>query len=735
MIGHSEHYDKAVTASSRRMFARAIFDLVDPDAQIDSVEVNEEHDISLLEQVTTRGRGSTDQRIVSLELNRWFLDGSFEVRPDNPADQEGQVGWISEDICGLDGVFSMPQPYIQMDVTGLSILQAVTLEFSDDELDGVPADMTLDMWSGNSLIETAVMKDNTDPIVVIGNFTAVNPTRIRLTINRWSVPFRRVRMPRFMLGLHEYWDSSIIQDVDIYSEVTFSGLKIPYSSCTLRVENKDHRFDPYAPNSLFSSIEERQALVVDLGIRLEDGSVEWLPGGTFYQQSAGWKLQDLTVSWELLDIIGMLVKRKFVIPDALPTTLGGWIGAMMSSLGVNFSGKYIVDEDVSGIGLTATEEAVTEKTCGEILRFACMATNTWPRQDFETGFLRVGKLEHLEGNRITLDNMPKFPEMSANDDIADITFRLDEGEVVFPGNNTDSEISLSVKNPFVHTSDDARKAVISCLFEYGGRSFSVVSRGNPSSECGDIQSVDTQFLTTISARLYKQQLKLDRGVMRQMPSYLVQSPNDSMYENKVVLTGSGTWESPVDGTIKVTLIGGGTGGRGGGGGHMVTQGREIEKAEGGTGGDGGNVYVFETVAEVGQLFDYYCGLAGAGGNGGTGAQLGENYGSDFGENGEFGAVGEDTTFGVYTSESGVRYPIGIMDIQSGSVYAQSGGNDGSRILGSYGSGGAGGIKGKDGLYVWILNKQTDQMFKYTASYAKSGTDGERGQDGCVIIEW
>lgn len=735
MIGHSEHYDKAVTASSRRMFARAIFDLVDPDAQIDSVEVNEEHNISLLEQVTTRGRGSTDQRIVSLELNRWCLDGSFEVRPDNPADQEGQVGWISEDICGLDGVFSMPQPYIQMDVTGLSILQAVTLEFSDDELDGVPADMTLDMWSGNSLIETVVMKDNAESIVVIGNFTAVNPTRIRLTINRWSVPFRRVRMPRFMLGLHEYWDSSIIQDVDIYSEVTFSGLKIPYSSCTLRVENKDHRFDPYAPNSLFSSIEERQALVVDLGIRLEDGSVEWLPGGTFYQQSAGWKLQDLTVSWELLDIIGMLVKRKFVIPDALPTTLGGWIGAMMSSLGVNFSGKYIVDEDVSGIGLIATEEAVTEKTCGEILRFACMATNTWPRQDFETGFLRVGKLERLEGNRITLDNMPKFPEMSANDDIADITFRLDEGEVVFPGNNTDSEISLSVKNPFVHTSDDARKAVISCLFEYGGRSFSVVSRGNPSSECGDIQSVDTQFLTTISARLYKQQLKLDRGVMRQMPSYLVQSPNDSMYENKVVLTGSGTWESPVDGTIKVTLIGGGTGGRGGGGGHMVTQGHEIEKADGGTGGDGGNVYIFETVAEVGQLFDYYCGLAGDGGNGGAGAQVGANYGSDFGENGEFGAVGEDTTFGVYTSESGVRYPIGIMDIQSGSVYAQTGGADGSKILGSYGSGGAGGIRGKDGLYVWVLNKQTDQMFKYTASYAKSGMDGERGRDGCVIIEW
>ena len=735
MIGHSEHYDKAVTASSRRMFARAIFDLVDPDAQIDSVEVNEEHDLSLLEQVTTRGRGSTDQRIVSLELNRWFLDGSFEVRPDNPADQEGQVGWISEDICGLDGVFSMPQPYIQMDVTGLSILQAVTLEFSDDELDGVPADMTLDIWSGNSLIETAVMKDNTEPVVVIGNFTAVNPTRIRLTINRWSVPFRRVRMPRFMLGLREYWDGSIIQDVDIYSEVTFSGLKIPYSSCTLRVENKDHRFDPYAPNSLFSSIEERQAIVVDLGIRLEDGSVEWLPGGTFYQQSAGWKLQDLTVSWELLDIIGMLVKRKFVIPDALPTTLGGWIGAMMSSLGVNFSGKYIVDEDVSGIGLTATEEAVTEKTCGEILRFACMATNTWPRQDFDTGFLRVGKLERLEGNRITLDNMPKFPEMSANDDIADITFELDDGEVVFPGNNTDSEISLSVKNPFVHNTDDARKAVISCLFEYGGRSFSVVSRGNPSSECGDIQSVDTQFLTTISARLYKQQLKLDAGVMRQMPSYLVQSPNDSMYENKVVLTGDGTWESPVDGTIKVTLIGGGTGGRGGGGGNNLIQGEKDppEDTEGGTGGEGGKVYIFETVAEVGQRFSFSCG---AGGSGGKKGRAGSGHsGRRYGEDGTVGEPGTDTFFGLYDSAGGVRYSVGIMDIQSGAVYAQKGGDQGGLVLGGLGSGGAGGVNGKNGLWIYVYNKQTGEWFYDEAAPAKDGTDGKDGQDGCIVVEW
>ena len=724
MIVHTEAYDKAVTASSRRMFARAVFDLVDPDAEITGVTTNSESEISLTDQVVNRGVGSSDQRIATLELDRWVLDGSFVIPPENPADRVGQVGWETDDISGSDGAFAMPYPYIEMALTNVSILQAVSLEFSDDPLDGYPVDFYVELWSGSSLLETVEITGNTGNIVVVGDFTVNNPTKIRLTIQKWSVPYRRVRLARFMLGLFENWDSSVIQDIDIYTEVTFSGLKIPYSSCTIRVENKNHRFDPYAPNTIFTSIEERQAIVVDLGLRLEDGSVEWIPGGTYYQQSAGWSLQDLTVSWELLDIIGMLVKRKFVIPSTLPTTLAGWIGAIMSSLGVNFSKKYIVDSNVGAIALTATADKVAEKNCGEILRFACMATNTWPRQDFETGFLRVGKLERLEGNRITLDNMPSYPEMSANDDIADITFELDSGEVTFPGNNTESEISLSVKNPFVHTVEDARKAVISCLFEYGGRSFDVVSRGNPTSECGDIQSVDTQFLSTISARLYKQQLKLDAGVMKDMPSYFVQSPNDSMYENKVVLTGDGTWTAPVAGTIKVTLVGGGTGGMGGGGGNMHSEWNNPEDNAGGIGGDGGKVYIVETTVTKDQVLSFSCGTGGAAGAGGSA-----------GNDGKPGAIGTDTTFGVYSSAGGVRYAVGLMDIQSGAVYAQKGGDYGYLVDGLNGSGGAGGKQGKNGRRVTYTNPETGESYTKTKARPQAGGPGQPGKDGCVIVEW
>src|SRR5699024_5343820 len=148
---------------------------------------------------------------------------------------------------------------------------------------------------------------------------------------------------------YEEWDNSTLSSADIYTEVTFSGLAMPYSTCTLTVYNENHRFDPYAPSSVFQSIEERQSLKVDAGVRLEDGSVEWLPAGVDCQRAGGWQLGELTRQWKLVDIIGMRVKRRFELPDVMPATLGGWVQAIVARMGVNFSDKYLVDSDAAAI--------------------------------------------------------------------------------------------------------------------------------------------------------------------------------------------------------------------------------------------------------------------------------------------------------------------------------------------------------------------------------------------------
>ena len=719
MIEHSAEYDKAVVADSRRQYVRAVFDLLDPDAVFGSVETNNESKYSKTDQVIERGAPESLPKRATLEHNRWSLDGTWKLYPDNPADFTERTGWLSESIGDENGNFSEPYPYVQSNFTGVEVLQAVTLQFGLYEPDGVPEDFTVTLYNGSQVLESRDITGNLNTSVIIEGLNSNYPTAIRLTVKKWSKPHRRVRISRVMAGLFETWDTTVIRDVDIYTESTFSGLAIPYSSCSITVDNSDKRFDPYAPNSIFKSIEERQAIPVEMGMRVGNGTTEWLSGGTYYQKSGGWALNDLTVQWDLLDIIGMLVNRRFVVQEALPTTLSGWIGALVSSMGVNFTDRYIVDSDVADTPLTAVKEDVEGKYCGELLRYACMATNTWPRQDMDTGYLRVGKLESLEGNKFTLDNMPEYAKMEANDDIANITFTLDEGEVTFAGTNTESDTSLSVTNPFVHTEDDARKAVVSCLLEYGGKHFTVHSRGNPSSETGDLMNISTQFGTEISARLYKQQLKLEQGVMRNMPSYLVQSPNDNKYENRVLLTWSGSWKSP-GGTIKITVIQGGAGGQGGGGGVMVYEKwSEPDDTEGCAPGAGGKVLITEIETSVGQIFAYSCGAAGVGGAAG-----------ETGKDGAYGTEGGETVFGQYSSASGKIFETGFMDIQTGAVYA----SPGSPTATGYGCGGQGGKQGENG-YKYDAMAGNIVVETVTVKRPAKGTDGKDGQPGCVIVEW
>lgn len=146
--------------------------------------------------------------------------------------------------------------------------------------------------------------------------------------------------------------------------------------------------------------------------------------------------------------------------------------------------------------------------------------------------------------------------------------------------------------------------------------------------------------------------------------------------------------------------------------------------EGGIGGTGGRVYITEAVATAGQVFDYSCGLGGAAGEGGA-----------TGRDGKAGTTGTDTIFGVYNSVYGVRYTVGLMDIQSGAVYAQKGGDYGYLVEGLNGSGGAGGKQGKNGKRVTVVNPETGESYTKVKARPQAGTDGLPGKDGCIIVEW
>ena len=148
MIDRSSAYDQAITARRRRITVRATFDLRDPDAVVSGAASSAQSPYSQIAQVYDEITDQTDCKLGTLEQDRIQLDGSWALPPDNPDEVKAeQLGWWGGVLSGADGTFASPQPYIELNFTGMSILQAFTLWFSQNSYDGVPESFRVDVYS------------------------------------------------------------------------------------------------------------------------------------------------------------------------------------------------------------------------------------------------------------------------------------------------------------------------------------------------------------------------------------------------------------------------------------------------------------------------------------------------------------------------------------------------------------------------------------------------------------
>lgn len=174
--------------------------------------------------------------------------------------------------------------------------------------------------------------------------------------------------------------------------------------------------------------------------------------------------------------------------DIVPSLFEQWEWSEIISLDVqmrdNFAGWYHVDPDYADLAVAVNDrEHLKNRTCGALIRFACMATGTWPRADQETGYLTAEPLWDA-GSKVTVNQLTDYPVKSANDELATLTFKIYDGTedgttYEVSGNSTSSSKNPSIDNPFIHTSTAALSAAKQILSQYDGIKLEADSRGDP----------------------------------------------------------------------------------------------------------------------------------------------------------------------------------------------------------------------------------------------------------------
>lgn len=727
MIDSTSAFRSAVVGKTRRMYLKAVVDISDPDMELGEVTSDGLEAWSKGEDLTDKTYDAPP-RYATLEGNRWLLDSSFSVIPDDSR-IEGKMGTASRELSDEDGAFE-DAPWVQLAFSNVDVLQACSVFFSSDPLDGVPEDFTVDIMVNGVSYHTETYTGNTATSVKPGGFTVYTPDAIRVSVTKWSTPQRRMRTIEILPGYYEEWNEDMLASFSATQQADFSCLTLPYGSLTLSMDNKTRIFEPRSKSGLFQSIEERQGVEVYIGARLEDGTKEFKPLGVFYQSGDGWKTGDnsMTMQWDLVDIVGLVCERTYIPPATLPTTLAGWAASVVAQLGTNFAERYHVDPDYADISVTAlSRDAVSGKKCGDIIRWVCMATGTWPRADAETGYLTAEPL-WSEGNKVTLDNLLDYPTMSANQSIASLIFHLsDDTELVVSGNSTSSEKTVTIENPFLHTQAQALEAARLILSCYGGNRIALTGRGDPSSEIGDVDTIWLDESQATTARRAYQTLQFSDGVLQGCASKLLQADGSYLYDAMEVIRESGTWTAPAGVTSLRVVIG--QGGQGGGygadgyvGGSGVLPGSGVSAGYGEAGADGagGKVWFGTISINAGQTFEVYLGAGGAAAT----------------QQGIEGSEGEESTFGVYSSANGKVYPNGYTDIANGQSFARTG--VAAPLAGSS-DGGKGGDGGDPGVGYWEQLFWDDGRprgwdFKITKQPG-AGKRGTAGASGFVMVTW
>lgn len=720
MIESTAVYRAAITADARRILLRAVVEIIDPDAVMGEPTGENPEPFARLDQLTDKVLAS-NVRYNTLEPGRWVLGHGADPVPANNV-INGQVGYVSKRRCDDEGIFD-PPIWVQQRFSGVTILQSCSVYFPDNEEDGHPVDFTVEIYQGGVVYHTATFSDYAEQKVTVEGFTVYNPDTIRVTVSKWSLPGRRMRTIEIVPGVYEIWDDDTVASLTITQQANFASLALPYGTCVLSMNNIDRRFEPRNKTSVFMSIEERQGIAVSLGVQLPDGSTEYKDVGVFYQADGGWKTSRnaLAMEWTLMDIIGLLANRTFIPPDTLPTNLQGWVSVLVAQLGSSFAERYTVDPDYADMAVSCSTDSIAGATCGDILRWVCMATGTWPRADAETGYLTVEPYWQ-QGCKYTLDNLTGYPVMRANNDVATIIFSLPDGDYAITGNENAAD-TVTVSNPFITTQEQALTVARHILSTYGGNQIDLTGRGDPSSEIGDVDTVWLDETSATTARRMFQTFQYADGVLQACQSTLLQADGSFMFEERMVITESGEWQAPSGvGQLRIVLVSGGTGGTDG------TNGSYAKAGEDGIAGAGGEIWTGTIGINEGQVFCVQVG------HGGT--------------NGQPGGI---TTFGDYSSGNGKVYPLGYTDIASGDSYGRTGVEKPGAGSGDGGIGGTGGCKG---------NKHTEFRKDYTVGGSLpdgdenniggvylpvwetvidnrpgKGTPGAVGASGCVVVYW
>ena len=504
MLETSQEYKDAVYGISRRVHGRVDFEILDVTASGDATAtVTSELEISRKQDMFNRER-QLKTKYATLENDFWRLDGSYTL-PTNPISDE--IGYISADLSGSDGVFATPQE-VEINFTENHSSIGLTITFDGLNKEFATEFVIFVYDEFDSLIHQENVVGNTKVRYILEE-NLPEYRRIVVSFAKTNNPYRRIRIVEFDFGIVDEYEGDELIEFSLVEELDTISNTISPDEFKFTIENEDLRFDILNPDGIYPFLQRRQEIKPFLGVEVEGGDIEYIPLGIYYL--INWKSNEgaLTATFTARDLLDILEQSNFGGNVYSNVSLKAIAEEVLDDAGVE---EYEIDNALDGVVTSGELESDTYKNTLQTICIAGQAVCYMNRFNVLV-IERLG--ETGTGELIDFDNIYASPSIDLDKLVNTIVVEHQGNKLTYvdpekPGR--EQTLAVEVENPLISSSQHAEDVAIWILGELKKRYlYEVRWRQNPALEVGDIVTLQTDYGNKLS-RINKQEFEF-RGYL------------------------------------------------------------------------------------------------------------------------------------------------------------------------------------------------------------------------------
>ena len=378
MLNVSEQFIEAIKANPRRVVGKVRISYSDPflDPSVET-QVSENNYISWPDQVVTISIDQENEdsamayKYAALD-GTWVLDDTYHLAPDTDATAKlNHMGWWGSSLSGEDRTFLEPYPSLAATFSKRTVIELAVA--GDSKRGEYPVDFDILAYDeSNILLHTETVTGNTG-VTWEKEIEAVNNvSKLILQIRKWSHPGRTVKIAGFFTVLIETYTGDDVFQINLLEEREFSDGTLPIGNIsaneiTVQISNADHRFDAGNVDSqLYNLVKANRKIKAWLGAELNDGSIEYVPLGTFYANNWSVPEDDIYAEVTGRDRMEVLTLSTFNTPVLQNVSLFDLANIILDDIGIT---NRFVDNELQEyiIPYAFFDENTTHRECLRII--------------------------------------------------------------------------------------------------------------------------------------------------------------------------------------------------------------------------------------------------------------------------------------------------------------------------------------------------------------------------------